>query len=280
VNIHGIKSLFGLLLLLIILISNSWAAKVQQVKTYSPSMSKEIEAVVITPDGYPAKQNYPVLYLLHGYSDRYDGWVTKVPAIKDYADQYQFMIVCPDGNYSSWYFDSPVDQSSKYETYVALELTQWVDEHYKTIRSREGRAITGLSMGGHGAFYLAFRHQDIFGAAGSMSGGVDLRPFPLNWDLAKRLGAYAENPENWEKNSVINLVYVLTPGSLQLTFECGTGDFFYQVNCNLHEKLLERNIPHDYTARPGVHNWEYWSNAIAYQSLFFHRFFTQQYIKK
>ncbi len=45
-------------------------------------------------------------------------------------------------------------------------------------------------MGGHGAFYLAFKHQDIWGAAGSMSGGVDIRPFPNKWDLAKRLGNY------------------------------------------------------------------------------------------
>jgi S-formylglutathione hydrolase FrmB len=253
-----------------------WAAQVQRVKTFSQVMNKEIEAVVITPDGYPGQQSYPVLYLLHGYSDLCDGWITKVPAIKDYADQYDFIIVCPDGNYSSWYLDSPVDSSFRYETYTARELPKWIDEHFKTIRSREGRAITGLSMGGHGAFYLAFRNQDVFGAAGSMSGGVDLRPFPENWDLAKRLGTYAEHPGNWEENSVINLVYLLTPGALKIAFECGTGDFFYQVNCHLHEKLLERNIPHDFTVRPGVHNWEYWANAIAYQSLFFYHYFTQK----
>jgi len=108
-----------------------------------------------------------------------------------------------------------------------------------------------------------------------MSGGVDIRPFPENWDLSKRLGSYAGHPENWERNSVINLVYLLTPGALKITFECGSGDFFYQVNCNLHEKLLERNIPHDFTVRPGAHNWEYWGNAIAFQSVFFHRFFTR-----
>ncbi|MEN6456256.1 MAG: hypothetical protein ABFD10_18540, partial [Prolixibacteraceae bacterium] len=85
----------------------------------------------------------------------------------------------------------------------------------------------------------------------------------------------AENPGNWEENSVINLVHLLTPGSLTLTFECGTSDFFYQVNRQLHEKLLGRNIPHDYTERPGVHDWNYWANSIMYQCLFFHRFFEQ-----
>jgi S-formylglutathione hydrolase FrmB len=56
-------------------------------------------------------------------------------------------------------------------------------------------------MGGHGALNLAFKHQDVFGAAGSMSGGVDIRPFPNNWDMAKQLGTYAEQPERWEKNT-------------------------------------------------------------------------------
>lgn len=270
------KHFVCLFLLLGLCYAPVWAAKVQNVKTYSKSMSKEIDAVVITPDNYSTQQKYAVLYLLHGYSGNQNDWITKVPGIKEYVDQYDFIIVCPDGNYSSWYLDSPVDSSFNYETYTAYELPQWIDGHFNTIRSREGRAITGLSMGGHGALYLAFKNQDVFGAAGSMSGGVDIRPFPENWDLDKRLGAYAEHPENWERNSVINLVYLLTPGALKITFECGTSDFFYQVNCNLHEKLLERNIPHDFTVRPGGHTWEYWENAIAFQSVFFHHFFMQR----
>ncbi|MEL7586175.1 MAG: alpha/beta hydrolase family protein [Prolixibacteraceae bacterium] len=267
---------FVSLFILVFWCTSLWAARVQTVKTFSKSMNKEIDAVVITPDSYSGRQAVPVLYLLHGYSDKHDGWITKVPAIGDLADLYHFIIVCPDGNFSSWYLDSPVDPQWKYETYTARELPQWIDENFKTIRSREGRAITGLSMGGHGAFYLAFRNQDVFGAAGSMSGGVDIRPFPKNWDLSKRLGTYAENTDNWEKNSVINLIHLLTPGSLEISFECGTGDFFYLVNCNLHEKLLERNIPHDFAVRPGAHNWEYWANAITYQALFFHRFFNKK----
>jgi len=249
------------------------AAHIQSVKTYSKCMNKEIPAVIITPEDYSVRENYPVLYLLHGYSDNQNKWIKTVPEIKEYADMYKFIIVCPDGNFSSWYMDSPIDSSFRYETYTSKELPHWIDSHYSTIASRKGRAITGLSMGGHGALYLAFRHQDIFGAAGSMSGGVDLRPFPKNWDISKRLGTYAKHSGNWEKNSVINLVHLLTSDSLQITFDCGSSDFFYQVNCNLHKKLLERNIPHDFTVRPGVHNWKYWKNSIAFQAVFFHHFF-------
>lgn len=91
--------------------------------------------------------------------------------------------------------------------------------------------------------------------------------------MAKRLGKYAEAPELWEKNTVINLVHLLTPNSLALIIDCGSEDFFYRVNNNLHNKLLERNIPHDYISRPGGHNWPYWNNAIGYQLLFMRNFF-------
>ena len=253
-----------------------YSADIQNIRIHSVSMDKEIPAVVVLPDGYSESARFPVLYLLHGYGGNQNDWINGVPDIKNYADLYNFIIVCPDGNASSWYFDSPVDKSWQYETYIVKELTSWIDKQYRTIASREGRAITGLSMGGHGALYLAFRNSDIFGAAGSMSGGVDLRPFPLNWDIAKRLGNYAEYPENWENNTVINLVHKLTPGLLNIIIDCGVSDFFWTVNRNLHEKLLERNIPHDFISRPGGHSWEYWANSIAFQTVFFHKFFTQK----
>lgn len=248
------------------------AAIVDTVETYSPSMKKNIKAVVITPDNYASVKELPVVYLLHGYSGGYADWITRAKGFEKAADQYQFIIVCPDGN-NSWYWDSPIDPRYKYETYVSKELVEWIDSKYKTVKNPKGRAITGLSMGGHGALYLAFRHQDVFGAAGSMSGGVDIRPFPNNWDMAARLGKYAEHPDNWEKNTVINLLHLLTPNSLSLIIDCGTDDFFFKVNENLHQQLLQRNIPHDYITRPGAHNWPYWSNAIGYQLLFMNNFF-------
>lgn len=249
------------------------AARIDTVETYSPSMKKNIKAVVVTPDNYARLTELPVVYLLHGYSGNYSDWVTKAKGFENAADLYQLIIVCPDGAYGSWYWDSPVDNAYKYETYVAKELVGWIDSHYKTARDRKSRAITGLSMGGHGALYLAIKHQDVFGAAGSMSGGVDIRPFPNNWDMAKRLGSYATQPENWERNTVINLLHLLTPNSLALLIDCGTEDFFFQVNKNLHEQLLYRNIPHNFITRPGAHNWAYWSNSVQYQLLFMNTFF-------
>jgi S-formylglutathione hydrolase FrmB len=107
-----------------------------------------------------------------------------------------------------------------------------------------------------------------------MSGGVDIRPFPDNWEMSNVLGKQSEYPDNWEKHTVMNQLHLLTPNSIKIIIDCGTEDFFYGVNVKLHNELLYRNIPHDFISRPGAHNRPYWNNAIKYQALFFADFFS------
>ena len=267
---------FSVILFVILLSTSLKASTVDTLLVYSPSMQKNIKACVIIPAGYTENSKaFPVLYLLHGYSDNYSGWIKNFPATQSFADHYGMIIVSPDGGFSSWYFDSPVDSTCKYETFVSKELIERIDHDYNTLNKPSGRAISGLSMGGHGALYLAFRHQDIFGAAGSMSGGVDLRPFPKNWDIAKRLGGIEQNQDNWEKNSVINLVDLVKDSNMAIMFDCGVSDFFIEVNRYLHKKMLELKIPHDYTERPGGHTRPYWNNSILHHALFFHEYFSK-----
>jgi S-formylglutathione hydrolase FrmB len=266
------KRLFLLVLAVWVFVS-ARAVVVDTIQVFSQSMQKNVKAVVVVPDNYASLKEMPVVYLLHGYSGNYLDWIKKGKGFEKAADQYNMILVCPDGGFGSWYWDSPVDPKSKYETFVSDELIKAIDTKYKTIKNRKGRAITGLSMGGHGALYLAFRHQDVFGAAGSMSGGVDIRPFPNNWDMAKMLGTYAEQPERWEKNTVINMLHLLTPNSLAIIIDCGSEDFFFKVNENLHQQLLYRNIPHDFIIRPGGHTWPYWINSVKFQLLFMSNYF-------
>jgi S-formylglutathione hydrolase FrmB len=279
ITINMFKITFRILLLLLFLLSfkGLQAAKVDTVETYSPSMQKSIKAVVVTPNRYNKNKHYPVLYMLHGYGGNYADWVNVFPVVKNYADEYEMILVCVDGK-QSWYLDSPVDKAWKYETYVSTELVQWIDKRYSTITDKAGRGIMGLSMGGHGALYLSFKHTDIFGAAGSMSGGVDFRPFPDNWNLADRLGKPDEHPENWDANTVINLIPLIKDNYPALLIDCGTKDFFYKVNLDFHAKLLESNVPHDFIVRDGGHEVSYWLNAIHYQLLFMHLFFNKQHL--
>ncbi len=259
-------------LLVVLSIKLSIASTVDTVKVYSHSMDKEINTVVVTPDSYDKSKQMPVIYLLHGFGDNHTGWISKGPTVKQLSDLYNVIVVCPDGS-TSWYFDSPIDSSFMYETFVSKELVSWIDNNYSTYPSREARAITGLSMGGHGGLYVGIRNQEVFGACGSMSGGVDIRPFPNNWDIAKRLGEQPKYLENWENNTVINQLHLITPNSIKIIFDCGTDDFFYDVNVRLHEEMLYRNIQHDFTSRPGGHTWDYWLSAVKYQFLFFSSFF-------
>lgn len=270
------KKSFLLSFLFILAVStSSFAANVDTVLTYSKSMNKEIPAVIITPQSYNNQTQYPVVYLLHGYGGNYSAWTKNWDEAKLMADQYNFIIVCPDGNIGSWYYDSPMDSTSRYETYVAKELVDWTDKNYKTVAKREARAISGLSMGGHGALYLAFRHQDVYGACGSMSGGVDIRPFPNNWEIKKHLGEQREHPENWERYSIMGMLHLLTPDALEISIDCGTEDFFYAVNVRLHEELAYRNIPHTFISRPGKHNWDFWRMSVRYHALFFADYFSK-----
>jgi len=265
-----------IILFLFFLSTSVFASRVDTLVVFSQSMQKSLKNVVILPDTYQnTNKPFSVLYLLHGAYGNYKDWISLVPEIKDYADQYNIIIVCPDGDPFSWYFDSLMNDKMKYETYISKELIKAIDEKYKTKRSVKGRAITGLSMGGHGAFYLTFKHPDVFGAAGSMSGGMNLVKFSDNWRIAEQLGDYSEYPENWEKNTIINMTHLIEGKDIKLIFDCGIDDFFYEVNKELHEKMLDQNIPHNYTERPGEHNWNYWPVSIKYHLVFFDSFFKE-----
>lgn len=265
----------GTILCFLCICATLYASRVDTVRVYSESMKKEISVVYVLPDKALQGENCPVVYLLHGYSDNHKTWIHRKPELKEQADQKGLIIVCPDGS-TSWYWDSPIDSTFRYETFVSRELVEYTDKHYSTIDSPGGRAISGLSMGGHGALWLAVHHPEVFGVAGSMSGGVDIRPFPRNWEINRRLGNKEQYPEIWEAHTVINCIPLFKKANLALIIDCGSSDFFYEVNCNLHKRLLEEGIPHDFIIRPGSHSWDYWIPSFDFQILFFEKFFKRR----
>ena len=262
--------------LLVLLRIQAIAGSVDTIEMKSQYLKKAIKFVVIQPSQLNSQERYPVVYLLNGYDGNYAQWTKTAPQLAKTADDLKMIFVYPDGGKSSWYFDSPIDSSIRYESYIIKELVPYVDANFPTKANPKSRAITGLSMGGHGGLYLAIRHSDVFGSAGSTSGGFDFRPFPKSWNLPNILGEYETNQARWYDYTVMRQVELLTNKQLAIIFDCGVDDIFITVNRALHEKLLQLKIDHDYIERSGGHNHDYWGSSIDFQILFFHHFFQKK----
>jgi S-formylglutathione hydrolase FrmB len=197
------------------------------------------------------------------------------------ADQYNLIIVTPEGEKLGGYLDSPVQKDNLFETYIVKEVVSKIDDTYRTIRTRNGRVITGLSMGGHGALYLATRHPDLFCAAGSMSGALDLNT--ANWRIPAEfaqqikpgferiLGPQDGKPDHYAAHSVVNMTDQMKANDVKLIIDCGVDDFLIEPNRELHRRLVYNKVIHDYTERPGGHTWDYWENSLPYHVLFFNK---------
>ncbi|OWP62317.1 esterase [Hymenobacter amundsenii] len=262
------------------------AARVDTLDIPSAAMQRTYRAAVVVPASYAKnkKARYPVLYLLHGAYGHFADWTSKTPdktLLHRLADQYNLLIVTPEGETFSFYLDSPVNKVSQFETYITQDVIGKIDQTYRTVARKEGRVITGLSMGGHGALYLSGRHPELFAAAGSMSGALDLSITnrKLNPQEAQQrqsrfnpiLGPEGPAPNVYSTNSVVNMTDALYGNRLPLIIDCGVDDFLIDINREVHRRLVYNHTPHDYTERPGAHTWEYWQNALPYHLLFFQK---------
>lgn len=262
----------------------SFGARVDTLLIPSPAMKVTYRAAVVLPAAYAKNKKtvFPVLYLLHGAFGHFSDWLRKTPdpqLLSRLADQYNLIVVMPEGETFSFYLDSPINAASQFETYLTRDVVGTIDSKYRTVRERKGRVITGLSMGGHGALYLAAKHPELFGAAGSMSGALDLsslnRPMTAQERAGRQklfepiLGAEGGLPDLYATNSVLNMLDKLMVNAIPMLIDCGVDDPLLEINREVHRRLLYSHTPHDYTERPGGHDWNYWQNALPYQVLFF-----------
>jgi len=237
-------------------------------------MNRHLKAVVIVPEAISA-ENYPAVYILHGWAGSYKDWTGHMD-LRPLADKYKMILVTPHGDFAGWYDDSPIKKDSQFETHIAKEVVAFIDNHYPTIACRENRYICGLSMGGHGAVTLMIKHPDVFSAAGSMSGVMNVDSSALRFGTGILTGTEFHDATFWSQHSSLEIAGQLRERDAGLVIDCGVDDFTIGANRNMHRKLIDLGIPHEYWERPGAHSWDYWTNALEYHLLYFLKYSKKQ----
>ncbi len=237
-------------------------------------------AVYLPPDYAVSTRKYPVLYLLHGYSDDETGWI-QFGEVNVSADQLissgevpSMIIVMPDGGVT-WYVD---DYTGKvpWEKMFLEELIPHIEKTYRVRAKREFRAISGLSMGGYGSLGMAMRNPDMFAACVAFSAGIWsdeqlVKQTPEQYDRYLRIpfGPLQGDPpdlsEHFWNNNPVRLAETLPVEELNKVrwyIDCGDDDFLYSGNSTLHMIMRDREINHEYRVRDGAHSWIYWRTGI------------------
>ena len=256
---------FSLLIISCLIYLSAFAQK--QLVFNSKNLPRADTVWVFTPKKIPKNKNLPTVILLHGYSGNYKQWDGIMDAQK-YADEFGYIVVCPDGLYNSWYINSPAKKDWQYESFFFDELMPKIKTDFPVDTANV--FISGLSMGGHGALYLFLKHPELFKSAGSTSGGVDLRTIG-EYGVPELLGNPSKDSGIRLRYSVIGNIEKLKGSKKQIIFDCGNSDFFYDINNELKKKCDSLKIHATYTSQPGNHNTNYWKKSIKQQFAFFKR---------
>ena len=253
--------------------------RLQEWTLRTPALRGDTHVRVLLPAGYARQpdRRYPVLYLLHGCCDDYRAW-TRSGGAEAISARFPIIVVMPDGGRMGWYTDwyrHGVPVRPMWEHYHIGQLVPWIDHRFRTFATRRGRAIAGLSMGGFGALSYAARHPQLFIAAASFSGALEIGS-PGAW------GPRASNTGRWRAHLPIELAARLrslalvelrigngTPGPLDPPHTaagckpCRLERALHPMSVRLHDKLRELGIPHLWdNYGPGTHSWPYWRRDL------------------
>lgn len=215
---------------------------------------------VYTPPGYDAgaKKTYPVLYLLHGYSDDASGW-TAVGYANVILDNLiaqgkarPMIVVMPLGYgtmemiraaWGAWSRAELRDKNfAKFREALLTEVIPKVESEYRITKDRDAHAIAGLSMGGSESLLTGLNNLDKFAWIGAFSSGG------IPEDFAKDFPGL-----DAQANQKIHLLWIA----------CGTEDHLIKVNRDLRGWLKQKNIQHTDIETPGMHTWMVWRRNLA-----------------
>ncbi|WP_259014027.1 alpha/beta hydrolase [Emticicia fluvialis] len=274
------------LLLLLFISSLSFAQQgivKESLKLKSSILGKDVKYNIYLPADYEKNNRmYPVLYLLHGYTDDETGWTQfgQTPEIADKTinsgDAPPMIIVMPDAGVS-WYMNS-FDGKTKFEDFFIKEFIPYIETSYRIRSKREFRAVAGLSMGGLGTLLYATKHPDMFTAAAPLSAAVwtdeevvsgnqnqDQWNYVFGDLYGKNLKGKERLTEHYYKNAPIKIVETANAEELKKVkfyIDCGDDDFLIKGNMALHAMMIDKKIPHEFRVRDGGHTWSYWRTAL------------------
>ena len=234
--------------------------------------------LVLLPPSYESEpsRRFPVLYFLHdGFGDvrtlESSGVAAKIHAAMAAGSLPEFLIVAPGGP-GSWFSDSH-DGIHRYEEFLTGDLIAETEKRYRVIPGKKARGITGISMGGYGAFKLALKHPDLYGAVSSLSGAL----IPIEWDDVARYNAFARwtlkrvfGSRRDDNSLAANDIWVILRGAhfeappFAAHLRAGTEDV-YELNgvaAQFGSFLTEHGIPASVILEPGGHDWTYWRRAM------------------
>ena len=236
---------------------------------------------VYLPEDYETSQrSYPVVYLLHGFSDDETGWIQFGEA-NEIADKGiaegafpACILIIPDGKVG-WYINS-ADGKDRWEDMFINELIPFVEKQYRIRAKKEFRAIAGLSMGGYGALGLAMRNPDLFSSCVALSSATfSDEEIALQSDeqytaffkniFGNDLKGDARLSATWNANNPLHLIHSVPSEKLKgirFYIDCGDDDFLYKGNSLLHIGMRDLNIHHEYRVRDGSHSWSYWRTGL------------------
>ena len=254
---------------------------IEQNTIASKTLGRSVKYSIYFPPDYDYSQRaYPVVYLLHGFTDDNTAWL-QFGEVNRYADKAiqdgtipPMIIVMPNGD-SSWYINS-FDGAEKYEDFFVKEFIPGIEKLYRIKNEKKFRGIAGLSMGGYGTMIYALKYPELFAAAAPLSAGIfgddEITMMPESqWKaiFAPLFGKYLKGKDRlnkaWYDNSVLSIIDKKNGAELNKVrywIDCGDDDFLFNGNSLLHIALKRKLVKHEYRVRDGGHTWEYWRTGI------------------
>jgi enterochelin esterase-like enzyme len=246
-------------------------------------------SVYLPPDYSTSQRSYPVLYLLHGFGDDQTGWVQfgEVLTIADEAIKSgtatAMIIIMPDANTGKTGYVNSMNGDWRYEDFFFQEFMPYIEKEYRIKPDKRYRAIAGLSMGGEGTFIYALHHPELFSAACPLSAATgpknvsEMKDYRL-WQGGEGVSD-AEKEKYFNNYSVLRLIANMPDAQkkdVRWYIDCGDDDFLYEGNCLVHIAMRQKEIPHEFRIRDGVHSWTYWRTSLPkvleFVSMGFHQF--------